>query len=1842
MAANQLIDNKSKEILDLLFGAPDEDEEVEQDTPAGVQLDTLDLDPKSSAVIDDLFGKPEPLSDDITKEPKQQPQMGFGRYLEAGVERQARLGKDIEKSGPAGQMLLGFIEAAGAGTPTLLYPQEFLEDTRPKDVVEKLSRYAGHFAGFVAGAPMAVGKGTVITALKAIGKSSVVEGRRKVVSFLTKIFGEKVGEAVFEGLPLAVASAVTLDERTRNNLARWKEQGLIDEVNNRLEALAWGQLIGTQFGWVARTFDRFTVRAAVNVTLTQLSSVVSAALQGRSDVIPPIEDILYQTLLDVYFSKNRTLTERQIQEIEARRKDIKEFVSWLSKALELDKFAKDVERATKDPVKLGTELKAPVVEGPGSREKPRPIIYITGEELLATFGKKPTEPTVVGKSVKYSPGYDNFITQIKKLRSDLVNAKQPKRKKIKADIEALEYMVRMVEERAAIGQDEADVWWRYWDQLRKSQPKADSRLHVFVIETIRAALDNAGLSAHTFLERAKDKVFFTKLPPEHPKAKKVQAVYALGERRIKFTPWSKFPQVAVHEVGHAVDHLFRDLGINLTKVVSERLKKSGIKPASSKLSEAITEAFEAYMYKIGYRDDKFIRRAFRVYRELAQQSFEEALQRLKFHFYDPNVLSELRSVVDLTLGPHVANRVWNKVVSQQKLYGQRRQELDPDVYALRLKGPQESRAMKLMGDIARRARVMRDIQAATFKVGGATRRLSKRYFDMLALQWRDINALSNILGTPVLFDGAKARVLFPTDLSRYALSDMNKLTKVQGDLSLAQQSVLDFMRTVLRPDAKVEDVLSSFNNILASVATYKGPARDDALALRAISRLETPLLSVNLAKEVSKTLYYGGEVTDLLSAFAKGVEQEAKLLKSRTYSGITSEVVRFWLDNFSEPRSDAKLVERVPDPNDILWVAEWITTPEYALRNFPEAQRELVKLIEAHLVHFRTVEQDKAFFRDALSGVSKSQYPVLREAINNAYKLKEGELRSKYGDTIAEAAIKLKDWFSKVRDEIKSHMKELEAASLSPIARDVANKLSDVTDKKEFARRVVDELQKESAKFAVDYWNTYLVDNPVKKATNKSEAGKFLSNVIDTVGKAYVEATKGEQARLDVIKEAVESIRKISRSDNWRLRLTNEELTAAKELAVIISRLPTVSRLTTKLRTLLKYVIRRNSGRVLSTSQEILDNWNKYSTAKLRRITIKGRMLRTARELVEYWNRLVDIDKWGVWDYVTRIELGTYKVVDENSHIVLIRPTEKQAREAIEEYRRIGIIGRDEPVKIVNEYSKVDPMAPRKLEGLKGDPDLLKALDAYSYYVRKNLIVIPAINEVSRNIRTVDVNLFPPNVRRVINGVIRSLRGRYYLSDQLVDRLSSYLGGEMFKFSKAVNFARTLTASAKLGWRVGAFLVNSVFGYGHTWTKVPTRYFINAFKWMRTDEGRRFLEQEEKYIGIGFVEAESVTIRQFMKKVHPLWLYSSAEFGIRRHSLAANYLYAKEQLKLKEPDAREFARKGVRVQQFLYTIHALPRLFRGPVGRLTLQFRSYMVQEMQFLTTLTPTEWVKYLTLQLAFGGPQAMLHLMHSLPFIDAFGLLDKVERGLQSLRFPKEWPIVGGKPVAFGLFGLLGFDISMAAAIQLPDRLEEWFGAFIADAIKVYRSVRDSINYGVRYGIESGKITDTVTGVRWLLDRVGQAVVISRYLGDALQAFTTVSEGDLWFRKDGRKVFPLRSYYDVALLALGLKPVAYSQYQSLYNTWLREQFRKERKRQKIVDQAVWYLSKGQELPDWLIEDMLLYGVTPEGIKNAWRSAELDPQTRALMISRYVDRISTQERMFLRDLWESYLEAQR
>lgn len=605
------------------------------------------------------------------------------------------------------------------------------------------------------------------------------------------------------------------------------------------------------------------------------------------------------------------------------------------------------------------------------------------------------------------------------------------------------------------------------------------------------------------------------------------------------------------------------------------------------------------------------------------------------------------------------------------------------------------------------------------------------------------------------------------------------------------------------------------------------------------------------------------------------------------------------------------------------------------------------------------------------------------------------------------------------------------------------------------------------------------------------------------------------------------------------------------------------------------------------------------------------------------------LEDWGIEDYITNIERGSYRVVTPDGTTVAVAETRVAAKEKALKYARENpgvtrltisdefasgaefptkltrgqyfrmalraarALGTDvreiqrmlraegSPIVVVAPTSKFAGPLQRRYGVLKGEENIFDALPAYSYSVRKKL----ALDPVFKQART-DATLLPPEMQKQVRDLMDDVRGRYHLADKIADYALSFLGGKPFAYSRGVGVARNVVAWLKLGFRPVTAIINRLGGLQHTWTKVGTGYWLAGRRFLKTPEFARLWHENADYVGAtaqAFLEAGHREVPWY----HPLAMFQYAERVNRPEAFAAFFKYAEGELGLTGEEAAAFARKATRFAQFTYTVSSLPRILRNPTGRLVGQFKAYLVKEMEFVSSLRGFEIPRYITAFLAMGGPRAFIYFLRSLPFLGAIGALWALEDWLNR-KAPK---------ASRGLPGYAGVDVTAAVTPQLPAKGTDWIGPALSDAWKLWDEVIRPALQG-----ESRDLSD-------LKDWGTKLAPATLYWSRLIEA---VASREGWITDErGRPQYKPGPGGKVAL-AFGAKPLeqAVQEVDRAYMDHVNDIAKKNR--EHLVNRILKTLDRGDGVTlDKLLKDAADYGIDTKAITEAAKQRVREPDER-------------------------------
>lgn len=614
------------------------------------------------------------------------------------------------------------------------------------------------------------------------------------------------------------------------------------------------------------------------------------------------------------------------------------------------------------------------------------------------------------------------------------------------------------------------------------------------------------------------------------------------------------------------------------------------------------------------------------------------------------------------------------------------------------------------------------------------------------------------------------------------------------------------------------------------------------------------------------------------------------------------------------------------------------------------------------------------------------------------------------------------------------------------------------------------------------------------------------------------------------------------------------------------------------------------------------------------------KMAETLKDQYKEWIRLAN---WGKKNYVTKIETGMYKVIDNKTgHVVAVRETRAQAIKVARQMVADGTLESfDRKRDIDSSFRKpLDPTAESQ-EILAGEPDLMKALKTYSQRVRQ-YTVMSVLHAQWEDAKKNDpaMTRYDKGDRAVIDSAYKTLLGNYSIFDQATDIISRAFGTKPRAFSRAVHGIRKIEAVLKMGYRYGSGLINLASGLHKTWVKYNAQMMKEANDFMKSDDGQKLLHDEEKYLGVDyarsaygmeFMARQTEKLKKAGKLFHPLTSHSWPEPYIRKMAYSTAYLDAKRRGE-SELGARKHARRAVRLQAGIYDMAALPQVLRGPMGELVGQFRSYLANEMAFISTLKPYEIARYMAFHIALTGPRGMVLFMKSVPFLGMLGKLDELEEWLLAKGQDKD-----GTQYSYGIPGALGFDVTGPAMVQILNGESPWdnMGAFVSDMAKTVRTV---ITPAVKKEIDLDA-TD-------FKDLARQTVVLYKYIEDLVQAVQTE---DGWVRNpyNGQKVFRPNVPEDMILLGMGINPIDRSVVGAEMRALKRFDGINKEKQYRWTRRALDKMMKGDALSEDDIDDAIAIGLGEtlgQDLQNGYKLRILDPQTRILMKTHYENLLKT------------------
>ena len=760
---------------------------------------------------------------------------------------------------------------------------------------------------------------------------------------------------------------------------------------------------------------------------------------------------------------------------------------------------------------------------------------------------------------------------------------------------------------------------------------------------------------------------------------------------------------------------------------------------------------------------------------------------------------------------------------------------------------------------------------------------------------------------------------------------------------------------------------------------------------------------------------------------------------------------------------------------------------------------------------------------------------------------------------------------------------------------------------------------------------------PVSISRAKQELGEIYSS--NPRVKRVIDGVDGKEGILQLFEYVKNRYRKAQR-ESALLRFNIEEnLVIDRILQAFEDKLPNIKGLS-------QQYVKENID-VERLSQEAIDKnegvgaWTRKSEKK-KTNRIKQMINSQAKRLLKEASEIEDIKNWGLQDYITNIELGSYKILTKEGDVLGIARTVREAKKKAYEIRQQN--PELEKLDIEASFSPINPTEKRK-NVLSGVEDIFEVLPRYIYAMEKRIIMEPIIQKYKKQVKE-NPNEYTTDVKYIIQNQINYVMGaKYSWGDMIVDDISKVFGWETGKYSKGVGLARKWMARLKLGYRPVAAAINAMGGFGNTWVAVGNQFFVkgrdilNSGKYEAPDGEVINFEQKLKEVedkgklGIDFAVGESGDIQTRVPIWNPLGLFQLPERYIRPHSFAANYLYQREVVGLEDKEATEAALINLQFQNFAYNLSAIPHIMRSPTSRIITQFKTYLVGQVQFMSTLRGKQIARMVGLQLIMAGPRGVIYMLKSLPILGALGLLDDVEEWLVR---PKG---LAADVATRGVAGLVGADISAPATFQLPNRPEDLGGPFISDVINFYKKVvipslqlaRSKVTDAPGPAYLKDNVIDWVSSLSPLMlywKDLEQSVLVWEEIkeGEFKKAYKNISENlqkpNIWIRDSaGNKAYKIGGLQDRILLSFGAAPTEKSQYQVIKRIWERDRKIMQENRTKWYNKVTKRLIRGLDIDEDLWQDGILYRVDPSQIPTAYKYKQMEPREREALKARLFDK---------------------
>ena len=501
-----------------------------------------------------------------------------------------------------------------------------------------------------------------------------------------------------------------------------------------------------------------------------------------------------------------------------------------------------------------------------------------------------------------------------------------------------------------------------------------------------------------------------------------------------------------------------------------------------------------------------------------------------------------------------------------------------------------------------------------------------------------------------------------------------------------------------------------------------------------------------------------------------------------------------------------------------------------------------------------------------------------------------------------------------------------------------------------------------------------------------------------------------------------------------------------------------------------------------------------------------------------------------------------------------------------------------------------------------------------------NPLKIAVKNYVKRN-----PQLFPTNLRESVYKNLSSV-DQQWIEDRFVSSLLSRTRwrGEKSPYTKAVAVLNNAETWLKLAYRPIAAAVNSAFGVFKSTTKSDVgfiRTLREASAFMKSTRGKALLQAETEKGSLGL----SIATDKLGNPIPPtalykgLGLFSKVEIPNRRLGFTVGYLDGLRQ-GLTEPQALEYARRMNRMINNVYVLSAVPRYMRNPTARVLTHLKRFLQSEMEFMSGLSGKEWLRYGTFMTALVGPMGIVKMLQSVPMLDYFGWLTKLQAEMSKAQVSQDVPVIGGENPFAGLPGLAGVDVGPQATLQIPNSPEDLYGLLIGDFIRLYQgAVKPWANEFIPKDVAKNEALKTML----------TTPLVARNLSKVWDA--VVSQDGWVLSSDGTRLYKLDDWFDIAWKVLGGSLTEETGIQMKEQERYRIQQNLNDAHKVLSSRLRKSANQNGKIPSELVEDMVKIALyDPKSIPGIIQNAKLPPETEAVLKANMRQKMEMQ-RLYMR-----------